>query len=443
MVSTTPVFNLKVVLKETGLPADTLRAWERRYGLPVPQRTPGGHRLYSERDIHTIKWLIARQSEGLSISRAVDLWNEQTASGADPLAGVTSSVGTTVQASPNIYMPPETTLDSLRSHWVAACLNFNETSAEQTLNQAFSMFPVEEVCVQVLQRGMSEIGGMWYENHASVQQEHFASGLAMRRLDALLIASPPPTRPYTVIVGCPSNEWHTFTPLMLSLFLRRRGINVIYLGANVPANRFVETVNSVRANLVILVAQTLTSAAYLQHTSNMLTSKGITVAYGGRIFNLKSDLLSYVAGHHLGHDVAGAINEVELVLNSRRKPVQLKAPSQEYIAAHQFFISKRPEIEMTLRTMIQPLRVASEDFQTGIHFLGDNIAAALALGDINHVSDEMDWVKFLLHAYEHSDNELVDFIDAYARAIDQHINGSGRPIYTWLKAEAQKLKQGK
>ena len=73
-------------------------------------------------------------------------------------------------------------------------MNFNETSAEQTLNQAFSMFPVEAVCVEVLQKGMSEIGNKWYENHASVQQEHFASGLAMRRLDALLIASPVPSR---------------------------------------------------------------------------------------------------------------------------------------------------------------------------------------------------------------------------------------------------------
>ncbi len=87
MVSTTPAFNLKVVLKETGLTADTLRAWERRYGLPVPQRTAGGHRLYSQRDIETIKWLMKRQTEGLSISRAVDMWKEQLASGVDPLAG--------------------------------------------------------------------------------------------------------------------------------------------------------------------------------------------------------------------------------------------------------------------------------------------------------------------------------------------------------------------
>ncbi len=78
-ISQVPTYNLKAVLKETGIAADTLRAWERRYGLPMPERTPGGHRLYSQHDIYLVKWLIARQAEGLSISRAVQQWKDVTA----------------------------------------------------------------------------------------------------------------------------------------------------------------------------------------------------------------------------------------------------------------------------------------------------------------------------------------------------------------------------
>jgi len=438
MPSTTPAYNLKVVLKETGLAADTLRAWERRYGLPVPQRTPGGHRLYSERDIHTIKWLMARQAEGLSISRAVDLWNEQTASGTDPLTGLSPATLTSIQISP--ANSSETTLDAMRGTWVKACLNYNETSAEQTLNQAFSLFPVEAVCVEVLQKGLSEIGNLWYENHASVQQEHFASGLAMRRLDALLISSPPPSRSQTILVGCPANEWHTFTPLMLSLFLRRRGFSVIYLGANVPVERFEETVRAVRAVLVILVSQTLTSAASLQSAAFALNGKGINVGYGGRIFNIRPEITRHIDGHYLGGDVMASLEEVETILNGNRKSVQILAASQEYVAAHQFFTSRRADIELTLKSLVNPLAISTESFQTGLGFLGDNIAAALQLGDMNHVSDEMKWVKFLLHAYQRPDEELILFIDAYAEAVNQHINGSGKPIFEWLAAEAQKLK---
>ena len=438
MPSTTPAYNLKVVLKETGLAADTLRAWERRYGLPVPQRTPGGHRLYSERDIHTIKWLIARQAEGLSISRAVDLWNEQTASGTDPLTGLSPATLTSIQISP--ANSSGTTLDAMRGSWVQACLNYNETSAEQTLNQAFSIFPVEAVCVEVLQKGLSEIGSLWYENHASVQQEHFASGLAMRRLDALLISSPSPSRSQTILVGCPANEWHTFTPLMLSLFLRRRGFSVIYLGANVPAERFEEAVRAARADLVILVSQTLTSAASLQLTALALSSRNVPVGYGGRIFNIRPEITRRISGHYLGSEVMTALEEVETILNGRRKSAQILSVSQEYVAAHHFFASKRADIELTLKSLIKPLAISSESFLTGTHFLGDNIAAALQLGDMNHASDEMNWIKFLLHAYERPDEELALFINAYAKAVKQHINGSGKPIFEWLAGEAQKLK---
>src|SRR5512146_2181039 len=100
MISTTPAFNLKVVLKETGIAADTLRAWERRYGLPMPQRTEGGHRLYSQRDIEIIRWLMKQQESGLSISRAVDMYNEQLASGSDPLPASRAQSGFAPQPFP-------------------------------------------------------------------------------------------------------------------------------------------------------------------------------------------------------------------------------------------------------------------------------------------------------------------------------------------------------
>jgi DNA-binding transcriptional MerR regulator len=436
MISNTPAYNLKVVLKETGLAADTLRAWERRYGLPVPQRTEGGHRLYSQRDIATIKWLMARQAEGLSISRAVDLWNEQLASGADPLA---DSVVPTLAALTT--SSSDTSLHALRSKWIQACQDFNETLAEQTLNQAFALFPVEDVCGEVLQKGLSEIGSLWYEHKISVQQEHFASNLAMRRLDALLIASPTPTRAQTILVGCPADEWHTFTPLLLALLLRRHGFNVIYLGANVPVARFEETIRAINADLVILVVQTLTAAASLQTTAQVLTNKKINVAYGGRIINLHPELTSFIPGYHLGNNVSGSIAEVENILAGNRKAIRIKSASQEHLAALQFFTSKRTDIEQTLRTLIEPLHISTEDYRTSIHFLGNYITAALQLGDMKYVSDQVEWIKFLLQAYQHPTEELIGFIHAYAQAVDKHINGSGGPIYTWLNAEVQKLKQ--
>ncbi len=440
MISTTPAFNLKAVLQETRLAADTLRAWERRYGLPVPQRTQGGHRLYSRRDIETIKWLMARQAEGLSISRAVDLWNEQTASGSDPLAGSAASSTTSLTANSSTMLPAETTLAALRSHWIAACMNFNESTAEQILNQAFSIFPIETVCVEVLQKGLSEIGNRWYSNKATVQQEHFASGLAMRRLDALLLASPASTQQATILIGCPAEEWHTLTPLLLALFLRRRGLNVIYLGANVPTQRFADTVKDVSADLVVLIAQQLITAATLQETAQVLSSQKIPVAFGGRIFNVHQNLAPSIAGHFLGNDLTSAVDGISLLLRNKGKQPEPIPASSVYSAAHHAYETKRPQIELTVRQWLEPLSIAPDDIETGIHFLGANITAALQLGDMSYVSAEVDWLKALLQAHASNPEQLVHFMEVYSRAVDKNINGQGKPIFEWFSAEIQKLK---
>jgi methanogenic corrinoid protein MtbC1 len=379
---------------------------------------------------------LARQAEGLSISRAVDLWNEHNASGADPLAGFSPSVFTSVQAPPAIYISPDTNLDSLRAQWIGACMKFSEANSEQVLNQAFSMFPVEAVCMEILQKGMVEIGSLWYENGASVQQEHFASGLAMRRLDSLLSASPAPSRNQTVLVGCPPNEWHTFTPLLLSLLLRRRGLNVVYLGANVPAEQFEETVKSVNAKLVILVAQTLITAAALQVTAQALAGLRTPVGYGGRIFNLQPNLANYIPGFYLGDSLPSSLDTVEKLLQAKIKQNPLTTISHEYVVAHQAFISKRTHIESTLKELVQPFSINSEELNTGIQFLGDNIIAALQLGDMQHVTDEMQWLKTLLQSHQRPPQELAQFMETYSQAVDKHINGQGEPIKVWLKTQA-------
>jgi methanogenic corrinoid protein MtbC1 len=444
MLSKSPAFNLKAVLRETGLAADTLRAWERRYGLPTPQRTAGGHRLYSQYDIETIKWLIARQAEGLSISRAVDLWNEQTASGLDPLdrLGTPPLAGATPSGiSPTQAAAPDSNLDALRNQWLDGCLRFDEARAEQTLNQAFSIYPVELVCTDLLQRGLVEIGAKWYENSASVQQEHFASALAMRRLDSLLSAAPAPTRNGVALIGCVAGEWHAFTPLLLALLLRRRGWNVVYLGANVPNERFADTAQTVKAGLVIFVAQTLVAAASLQLTAQVLAAQNVRAAYGGRIFNLHPSLTEKIPARFLGESIELSLLEAERLLQQKTLKVSetFRVSSDDHLAAHRSFIVKRAEIELTVKQLVPPLTISPGGLESGIHHLGDNIAAALQLGDMTYVSGEMDWLKTLLQTHNHPVSELIHFMQGYSQAVDRHINGAGEPVKQWLAGEVAKL----
>jgi MerR family transcriptional regulator, light-induced transcriptional regulator len=70
-----PVFNIKAVVQQTGIPAPTLRAWERRYVLFSPKRADNSYRLYTERDIVVLRWLRGRVEDGMLISQAIALYH--------------------------------------------------------------------------------------------------------------------------------------------------------------------------------------------------------------------------------------------------------------------------------------------------------------------------------------------------------------------------------
>jgi len=430
-ITQNPTYNIKVVLNQTGIAADTLRAWERRYGLPNPQRTAGGHRLYSERDIATIKWLMDRQSDGLSISRAVDLWNEQIASGSDPLAGAQEK-----QPSP----PQSMNLEKTRQAWIAACFKYDTVAAEQILNQSFAVHSIEVACTEIILRGLYEIGEYWYQGRASVQQEHFASGIATRMLDALINATPPPTRNGTILLACPPNEWHALPLLFLNLFLRRRGWNVVYLGANVPISQIEETVKVTKPRLVILSAQTLVNAVSLRDMARMLDEKGFPAAYGGRVFNNINGLIRQIPAHFLGNSIEYAIQNIEnLIVNPA--PVPGEEPvTNRVLQLAQNYQKNRSAIENAVKDIMKTHDGSTAYLDIANHFLGNSLSATLELGDISYLSIDMIWLVGLLGDHHVSVSVLPAFLETYTQAVQDVMGKDGREIIEWLQLEATKYR---
>jgi methanogenic corrinoid protein MtbC1 len=428
-ISKTPAYNLKVVVAETGIKPDTLRAWERRYGLPEPGRTKGKHRLYSQYDLAIIKWLMARQSEGLSISRAVKLWRQLEAEGQDPLQAYGREEEVVETAVPAIT---GSRIEELRQHWIDACHQFDETAAEHVLAQAFAIYPPETVCVQVLMLGLATIGKQWYAGEATVQQEHFASALAMRRLNTLLSAAPPPTRRERIIVACPPQEDHTFAPLLLALMLRYRGWDVVYLGADVPSERLESALETIRPDLVLLTAQQLHTAASLLEIANLLNEQNVNIAFGGLIFNLLPPLRKTIPGHYLGERLEDAPHLIENLINFGSPTPEIAQPSEAHQAALTHFRQHQSQIEAHMWQKFQQSEMPYEHFVNANMHMARNIMSALTLGDMDYIGIELAWVKQLLANYQWPDGSLERYLAAYHEAVDLYTNGSGRPIVDWL-----------
>lgn len=433
MDSDKPTYNLKAVVQQTGLKPDTLRAWERRYGLPDPERTSGGHRLYSEHDIEILKWLLARQEEGLSISRAVKLWRSLRAEGEDPF-----------QAMPIEGQAPEPldytandlgdNIAEMRQAWIDACMDFDERRAENVLTQAFAYYPPEIVCFELLQKAIGEIGNQWYEGKTTVQQEHFASALAVRRLDALLAATPAPTRSGRVVVACAPEDDHTFSPLLLSLILRRQGWDVVYLGAKVPANRLESTIVKTKPDLVVFSAQLLHTAANLLEVAHLLKMQGVTMAYGGLIFNLIPEIRPHIPAHFLGERLEKAPQVVDSLINTPRPTPDVVPMTEEYQHAYTYFRERASLIEAEVWQMLSEAEMGHRELEQANAYMTRNVVAALALGDLNFIGTDMQWVEGLMVNYEIPVEQLHAFTQVYFEAARKHLDAeAGKAILRWLE----------
>jgi DNA-binding transcriptional MerR regulator len=425
-----PRFNLKAVVQQTGLKPDTLRAWERRYGLPTPERSSGGHRLYSQHDVDIIKWLIARKREGLSIKRAVELWRQVEAESRDPLQAATPIATPTAPAP--VPHPAGETIAQLRRQWIDACLAYDEQRTEQLLNQAFGLYSPETVAIELLQRAVVQIGEGWYKGDVTVQQEHFCSSLVVRRLEALVMAAPPPIRPGRILAACPPEEQHVIGLLLLTFLLRRQGWAVAYLGANVPVEQLATTVAVIRPQLVIMAAQLLHTAAALKESALALQQAGVPLAYGGQIFNLLPALRERIHGHFLGEELKGVPQRVESLMAAPRPVPTPQTIPEEYLSALEHFKERQGLVETRVIQAGSGAGYAHGHLALVNRELGLNIAAALALGDMDLLGTDIEWVTGLLRNRGLPDEALFGYLHAYHQTALQQLDERGQLITAWL-----------
>lgn len=432
-ISQVPVYNLGAVLKETGIQADVLRAWERRYKLPMPKRTAGGHRLYSEYDVAIIKWLRARQSEGLSISRAASLWKEIRQSGIDPLREISS-----LQQKETQDVEYNDQIDLLRASWLDACLAFDGIKAEEIINQSFALYPVETVCLEILQKGISQVGELWYQNKASVQQEHFATAMAIRRIESLITSSPNPILPQVIVTGCPAGEEHTFPLLMMTLLLRRKGLNVIYLGADIPLSQMEQAASSIRPTLIILAAQRLCAAASIRSAAILFQKLGFPLGYGGQIFNDLPELRQGIPAHFLGESIALTMDNIDrMVIN----PQVFKGKSREsqlLVLSSQFQL-KSPLIEMQIIETLKKDGTYSPYFVDINRFFTSDLIAAFEFGNLDLMRSNLEWVTALLFNRGMDKNGLQHYLDTYQQAAEKVLGVTSKPLTEWLSLYVQEI----
>ena len=292
-----PLFNMKAMVQLSGVAAPTLRAWERRYAILSPERARNDYRLYSWRDVAIIRWLKERVDAGMSISQAVALFrhfeeehhhlqNEQQ-----------------LAASEKANNAPETyNLRFVQERLLAAFNSLDEAAASQLMASALAVYPLEQLCAELIKPVLWEVGRLWEQGYITVSIEHFASAFFRGLLTNLFHAMPPVGTGRLIITCCAPGEEHELAALMLSLLLRRAGLHVAYLGQSIEINGLLQTIRQLSPALICISA-TLVSCLHavtdLGEKLQQLPPPRPTLIFGGQAFEQHTDVIARVSGVYL------------------------------------------------------------------------------------------------------------------------------------------------
>lgn len=244
--------NITALARRTGVPPDTLRKWEQRYGVLRPQRTAGGQRRYTDLDLARVEWLRARLGEGYRIGEAAAL-----------IGGVEVETAKT---------PAE-----LRRTLYDAAREADVATIRAALDQTFTLFPLEQALTRIVAPVLERVGEGWASRELSVAQEHLVSTAVRARLDALLADARGEIRGLGVL-SCIPGERHELGLLMLGALLRADGWQIAYLGADAPLRDAVGLAARLDASLLCLSA---TMRANLVKLRSVDVPAGVTLVLGG------------------------------------------------------------------------------------------------------------------------------------------------------------------
>lgn len=223
--------------RRVGVNAETLRAWERRYGVLRPRRTAGNTRLYSALDEARVRLMKRYIAERLPVAQAAEMAMS---------AQLRIGLGKALEV-------PDHERQRAQQELSRALAVFDESSADRTLQQLLGAYLATAVIRDVILPYLHDVGERWAENRLSVAQEHFASHFMQTRLHTLARGWDRGLGPRAVLAAAPGDH-HTLGLTCFGIALHRLGWRVLCLGAATPVETLGEVVQATEPRLIVVSA---------------------------------------------------------------------------------------------------------------------------------------------------------------------------------------------
>jgi DNA-binding transcriptional MerR regulator len=293
---------IRTVATLTGINPVTLRAWERRYNLITPQRTPKGHRLYTEDDVELIKQVLDLLDQGISISQVKPLL-EQTPG---------QQKATSLAETGDVWK-------GYQQKMLHAVETFDEQVLDSTYNDALSLYPVDVVNQRLVSPLLRIIGERWKERETGIAEEHFFSVYLRNKLGARIHHLNQRSHGPLLILACLPGEHHEIGLLLFALATVNFGYRVLILGSNTPLDQIPHVLRQRPCDGIVLSGSARPSRGLFESELPELVGKcAVPIFVGGRT----------AAKHQQKVEAAGAICLGESITTGLRSMSQLLKPGR-------------------------------------------------------------------------------------------------------------------
>jgi DNA-binding transcriptional MerR regulator len=231
-------YPIRAVSKLTNISVDTLRAWERRYGVVEPERDERG-RLYSEEDVERLRLLKQAVEHGHAIGRIARFTTEELrtllARGAPILTEAQIPAGALDLA------PLQAAVDRL-----------DGPALRRELSRLAALIPARTIALEIAMPLLRQVGEAWHEGRATIAQEHLVSAEVRSLIGALSRLHATPDSAPRILLATPAGEQHELGTLVAALLAAGNGYASLYLGPNLPANEIVGSARRLVPKAVVL-----------------------------------------------------------------------------------------------------------------------------------------------------------------------------------------------
>ncbi|WFF40868.1 MerR family transcriptional regulator [Salinicola endophyticus] len=292
-----PLYPIREVSRLTGVNSVTLRAWERRYGLIRPQRTPKGHRLYARDDIERVERILQWLNRGVPVSQVRELLDQpETVETPAPQMGDWSSQ---------------------RQHVIHAVDALDMGRLETLFNQSLALYPVGLCIAELWQPTIQQLEERWGDQFGATLQRRLLETFLRTRIGTRLYHANQTNSGGELLIARLPDDSSGFWAMLMALAASAVGYRIQLIDGEVALSELPMAVDRLGVKAVLLASgQAERSDLVRRQLPRLAEQSDVPVCLVGPVARIRVSDFENTEVAVLGEDTTQALSRLRSIVDN-------------------------------------------------------------------------------------------------------------------------------